>query len=503
MAQSGMSTADPMTRARPINPRMVLATCCISLFLVTMDVTIVNVALPSIRHELHSSVAGLQWSVDGYTVVVASFLLLAGSTADRLGRRRTFQAGLALFSAGSLLCSLAPTTPALVIFRMIQALGGAMLNPVAMSIIVNTITEPRARARAIGIWGAVFGLSMALGPLAGGVLTQTIGWRSVFWINVPIGLAAIALTVRFVPESRAPTPRRVDPIGQIFVVVALAALTSGVIDGRRFGWSSPYILASFVASAVAVAAFILYESRRREPLVDLRFFRSIPFSAATLTAVVAFASFSGFLFLNSLYLQEARGLSPADAGACMLPTALALVVCSPLSGRLVAAGRVRWALVAAGCAIALGAFLLTDLRVDTAMPHVVAAYVLLGIGLGMVNAPITNTAVSGMPIAQAGLAAAVASTSRQVGASLGVALAGSIAGGGIRAARLPTFATSTHPVWWLTVSFGVAIVVIGLGSTGAWARESARRIAPLLAESPRAGVKPGDTIASKTAVGAP
>ena len=464
---------------------MVLATCCISLFLVTMDVTIINVALPSIRHDLHSSVAGLQWSVDGYTVVVASFLLLAGSTADRLGRRRTFQSGLALFSFGSLLCSLAPTTLTLVLFRMVQALGGAMLNPVAMSIIVNTITEPRARARAIGIWGAVFGVSMALGPLAGGLLTQTIGWRSVFWINVPIGLAAIALTVRFVPESRAPTPRRVDPVGQLFVIVALASLTSGVIDGRRFGWSSPYILISFIASAVAVASLIVYEGRRREPLIDLRFFRSAPFSAATLTAVIAFASFSGFLFLNSLYLQEARGLAPSAAGACTLPTALALVICSPLSGRLVGAGRARWALVGAGCALALGALLLTDLRVDTAMPHLIAAYVLLGIGLGLVNAPITNTAVSGMPIAQAGLAAAVASTSRQVGASLGVALAGSIAGAGIRGARLPAFASSTHPVWWLTVGFGGAIVAIGFVSTGAWARASALRIAPLLGEPPR------------------
>jgi EmrB/QacA subfamily drug resistance transporter len=480
---------------------MVLATCCISLFLVTMDVTIVNVALPSIRRDLHSSLAGLQWSVDGYTVVVASFLLLAGSTADRLGRRRTFQAGLALFSAGSLLCSLAPTTLALVLFRMVQALGGAMLNPVAMSIIVNTITEPRARARAIGIWGGVFGVSMALGPLVGGILTQTVGWRSVFWINVPIGLAAIALTVRFVPESRAPVPRRVDPIGQLFVIVALAALTSGVIDGRRFGWSSSYILVSFAASAGAVVSLVVYEARRREPLIDLRFFRSAPFAAATLTAVIAFASFSGFLFLNSLYLQEARGLQPSRAGLCMLPTALALVICSPLSGRLVGAGRTRWALVGAGCAVALGALLLTDLRVDTAMPHLIAAFVFLGIGLGMVNAPITNTAVSGMPITQAGIAAAVASTSRQVGASLGVALAGSIAGAGIGAGRAPEFASSTHPVWWLTVAFGVAIVVIGFGSTGAWARESARRIAPLLGESPRSEGEPKRAVVPEGAIG--
>ena len=173
----------------PTRPYVVLATCCLSLLLVTMDVTIVNVALPAIRHDFHASVAGLQWSIDGYTVVVACFLMLAGAMGDRHGRRRTFQVGLSLFSLGSLLCSLAPSTPALVAFRMVQALGGAMLNPVAMSIIANTFTEPKERARAIGIWGAVFGVSMAMGPLVGGVLTQTVGWRSIFWINVPIGLS--------------------------------------------------------------------------------------------------------------------------------------------------------------------------------------------------------------------------------------------------------------------------------------------------------------------------
>jgi MFS family permease len=189
----------PASRS-PLRPRIILATCCLSLFMVSMDVTIVNVALPAIRRDLHTSVAGLQWSIDSYTVVVASFLMLAGSTADRLGRRSTFQAGIALFSLGSLLCSLAPTTLALVVFRMVQALGGAMLNPVAMSIIVNTFTDPKERARAIGVWGAVFGVSMALGPLVGGVLTQHVGWRAIFWINVPVGILAFVLTARFIPE---------------------------------------------------------------------------------------------------------------------------------------------------------------------------------------------------------------------------------------------------------------------------------------------------------------
>jgi EmrB/QacA subfamily drug resistance transporter len=479
---------------------LVLATCCISLLLVTMDVTIVNVALPAIRQDLGASVGGLQWSIDGYTVVVACFLMMAGSAGDRFGRRRTFRFGLALFCLGSLLCSLAPSTGALVAFRVVQALGGAMLNPVAMSIIVNTFVDPRERARAIGVWGAVFGLSMAAGPVVGGLLTEHVGWRSIFWINLPIGLAAIALTYRFVPESRAERARRFDPVGQLLVVVALGSLTSAVIDGRRLGWSSPAIVVSLALAVAAVAALVVYEGRRADPLLDLRFFRSLPFAGATLTAVIAFASFSGFLFLNSLYLQESRDLAPARAGLCTLPIAVALTVCSPISGRLVGAGHVRLALVVAGCAITTAALLLVGLRQDTPLVQLLAAYAIFGVGLGMVNAPITNTAVSAMPRSQAGVAAATASTSRQVGASLGVAIAGTLAGGGIHVAHSATFAESTHPVFWLTVGYGAAIVALGVFSTGARARASARRVAPLLEEARGTGELVGEA-ATPAAVG--
>ncbi len=487
----------PVPPERPIRPYLVLATCCLSLFMVSMDVTIVNVALPSIRADLHASVGGLQWSLDGYTVTVASFLLLAGSVADRMGRRRTFQAGLILFSIGSLLCSLAPSTPALVASRMVQALGGAMLNPVAMAIITNTFLDPKERARAIGVWGAVFGVSMALGPVIGGFLTQAVGWRSVFWINIPIGVAAVFLTARFVPESRAAKARKFDLVGQGLMIVSLATLTSAVIDGRRLGWGSPEIVGLLVVAAVGIVSLLVYESRHPEPMIDLRFFRSIPFASATVTAVIAFATFTGFLFLNSLYLQEARGLSASKAGLCTLPIALAMFFCSPLSGRLVGAGRPRLALVTAGCAMAAGSLLLVGLRVDTPLPLLLAAYGIFGVGLGMVNAPITNAAVSGMPRAQAGLAAGFASTSRQIGASLGVAVAGTVASGGIAAAHDTAFSAATHPVWWLGVCEGLAVVTLGLLSTGARARASATRIAFLL-DPPHGAVVPPAGAASAT-----
>ena len=238
-----------MTRQRRV---LVLAICCMSLLIVGLDNTIVNVALPSIQKDLHASVSGLQWTVDAYTLVLASLLLLSGSTGDRFGRRRTFQTGLIVFSVGSLLCSVAPGLGWLVVFRMVQAVGGSMLNPVAMSIITNVFTDRRERAQAIGIWGGVVGISLALGPIVGGALVDSIGWRSIFWINVPVGLIALVLTARFVPESRADHPRRVDPVGQILVLLLLVTLVYAIIEGPGRGWRSPLILGLFVVSIASL-----------------------------------------------------------------------------------------------------------------------------------------------------------------------------------------------------------------------------------------------------------
>jgi MFS family permease len=211
---------------------LVLAICSMSLLIVGLDTTIVNVALPAIRRSLHASLSGLQWTIDAYTLVLASLLMLSGSTADRVGRKRVFQIGLFVFSLASLLCALAPSLGLLVAFRALQAVGGAMLNPVAMSIVRNVFEDPRERAQAIGVWGAVFGISMALGPVVGGTLVDSTSWRAVFLVNLPVGLVAIALTAAFVPESRAERARRIDPVGQVLVIAALASLTYAIIEGR-------------------------------------------------------------------------------------------------------------------------------------------------------------------------------------------------------------------------------------------------------------------------------
>jgi EmrB/QacA subfamily drug resistance transporter len=453
----------------------VLLICCMSLFIVGLDVTVVNVALPSIGRELHGSISELQWTIDAYTVVMASLLMFSGSMADRLGRKRIFVLGLTVFSAASLLCGLAPSVELLVAARVLQAVGASMLNPVAMSIITNTFQDPRERAQAVGVWGAVFGVSLALGPIVGGGVVSAIGWRPIFWINVPVGLIAIALTLRFVPESRAPRPRRFDPIGQALVIVLLAGLTYGIIEAPSLGWSSPTILAVFSAAAAALVALLLYEPRREEPLIDLRFFGSIPFASAIVISVAAFAAFGGFLFLNTLYLQNARGFSPVQAGLLTVPVAVMTMLASPVSGRIVGRRGPRLPLVIAGVSLVIACAALTGIDAATPVGYLVAAYVVLGLGFGFVNAPITNTAVSGMPRAQAGVAAAIASTSRQVGSTLGVAIVGAIISSRVSAAG--ELSSASRPAWWTLTACGAVVLALGLLATTTRAGESAQRTA--------------------------
>jgi EmrB/QacA subfamily drug resistance transporter len=457
--------------------QLVLMICCCSLFVVGLDNTIVNLALPSIQHDLDASVTSLQWTIDAYTLTLASLLMLSGSTADRIGRRRVFRIGLLLFSAGSLACSIAPNVGALVGFRVLQAIGGSMLNPVAMSIIVNVFTEPRERARAIGIWGGVTGLSMAAGPVLGGLLVDAVGWRSIFWVNVPVGIAAMILAGRFIPESRAPRPRRLDPVGQLLVMVLLGGLTFAIIEGPVRGWGSPLIVGCLAAAAVAAVTLVPWESRRTDPLIDPRFFRSVPFSGATVIAVCAFASLAGFLFLNALYLQSVRGFSALHAGLLTLPMAALCAVLPPISGRIVGARGARIPLVLGGLGLTLSGASLLPLTTDYPLWLLVIGYLAFGAGFGLINPPITNTAVSGMPAAQAGVASAVASTSRQVGTALGVAIIGSVVTSRVSGPLGTGLAGASHVGWAIVVGCGVAIMILGLLTTTRAARRTAEETA--------------------------
>ncbi|MFE5915510.1 MFS transporter [Streptomyces sp. NPDC056468] len=468
-----------MPELSPRRRLLVLAICCMSLLIVSLDNTVLNVALPALQRDLDASTSGLQWTIDAYTLVLASLLMLAGSTADRIGRKRVFMAGLVVFTIGSALCSLAPNLDALIAFRMVQAVGGSMLNPVAMSIITNTFTDPRERARAIGVWGGVVGISMAAGPLVGGLLVESVGWRSIFWVNLPVGLAALLLTLRYVPESRAARARRPDPVGQVLVIALFGALTYSIIAAPTAPASETLLLGS--VALAALIALLIYEPRRTEPLIDLRFFRSAPFSGATVIAISAFAALGGFLFLSTLYLQNVRGLDALHAGLWMLPMAIPMFLCAPLSGRLVGTRGPRLSLLIAGTAMTLSAALFAVFDAETSNATLILGYAVFGIGFGFVNAPITNTAVSGMPRAQAGVAAAVASTSRQLGQTLGVAVVGAVLAAGVSVSSYrETFVDAAVPGWWILTGCGLMVLVVGAVTSGPWARRTAERTAERL-----------------------
>jgi EmrB/QacA subfamily drug resistance transporter len=459
---------------------IILISCCLSLLIVSMDATIVNVAIPSIRTELHASASELQWVIDVYTLVLASLLLLSGATADRFGRRRVFQIGLTIFAVGSLLCSVAPDIHTLIAARLLQGIGGSMLNPVALSIISQVFVGRVERARAIGIWGAVMGIAMALGPMLGGALIELGDWRAVFWINLPICAAAILLTAIFVPESRSATMRDVDPIGQALAVTFLFSVVFVLIQGREMGGNAPPSVAISIVAVLALSGFLRYESRRHDPFIDLRFFHSIPFASATVIAVCAYAAYGAFLFMMSLYLQGARHYSAFHTGLMYLPISVAALTLSPLSGRLVGRFGTRPSLVAAGIMITAATLMLADLTVTAPVYAVVAIFAVFGAGFAMANAPITTTAVSGMPTDRAGAASAVASTSRQVGVSIGVALCGSLAGGALTASTAQ-YTAYARPLWLMCAMLGLVITTLAVWSTSRPAIRSAERLAPLIA----------------------
>lgn len=468
-----------MNTLTPRRKAVVLVSCCLSLLIVSMDATIVNVAIPSIRADLGASPAQLQWVVDIYTLVLASLLMLSGAMGDRFGRRRVFQIGLTVFAIGSLLCSLAPGIDTLIAARLLQGIGGSMLNPVALSIISQVFTGRVERARALGFWGAVVGISMALGPTVGGLLIEYVSWRAVFWINLPICGAAIILTAIFVPETKSATMRNVDPIGQGLAVLFLFGVVYTLIEGPALGWTHPRVLTTAGVAVVAFAAFLRFESRRHDPFIDLRFFRSVPFASATVIAISAFATWGAFLFMMSLYLQAERGYSAMHTGLIYLPIAIGALVFSPLSGRLVGRYGARPSLLTAGVLITTASFLLTFLTATTPVWALLVVFTVFGMGFSMVNAPITNAAVSGMPLDRAGAASAVTSTSRQIGVSIGVALCGSVIGTSLPSHGLD-FMTAARPLWFMCVGLGVVIIVLGFVSTAPRALASAQRLVPLI-----------------------
>jgi len=449
------------TAPSPGRPGLVLAICCTSLFLVTVDGSIVHVALPGIQRDLGGGVNGLQWVVDGYLMVMASLLVLAGSVADRLGRRRVFVTGLVVFGASSLLCGLAPSVPVLVAARVVQGVGAAMLNPVALSIIVGVYPDVRRRARAIGAWSAVSGLGVAAGPPLGGLVVELGGWRWVFLVAVPIAALAIALTLRFVPESRSPEPRPADPLGQLLLTLVVAGLVVSLIEGPHRGWTGP-VLGAVAVTVLSLVVFVRHGLRHPVPLIDPRLFRSRGLPVAVGSAIGGFACFGGALFALSLTLQQGSSYDALEAGLLVLPLGLAALATSPWVGPLVGRGHARACLAAAGLLLTLAlvglGLVLGDGSPRPSMPLLVLVLVAFGVGFGLLNPPVTATAIAGLPPERSGVAGAIASTSRNLGTALGVALAGSLV-------------AADAPGWlvWAGLALG-GLVVLGLAAVAPTAR---------------------------------
>lgn len=451
---------ETMTAGRPAPSARrrwaVLATCALALFLVGLDTTIVTVGLAEIGHGLGVEPDRLAWVVDAYTVTFASLLITAGALADRFGRRRVFRIGLVVFATASLACALAPSPGFLVAARVVQGIGASMLTPVALAIVVNAMPDPRERARAIGVWGAMFGLSMAVGPVTGGALIAVLDWRAVFWINVPVVVVALLLVRAVVPESRARRARPVDLPGQVLLVALLWIAVALLIEGPRLGWTAPVAIAGYALLIALTVTFVRVESRSRAPLIEPGLFLVPRFAGAIVGAVAVFVAFSMTLLLTTLFLQGAQGWSPAAAGAATLPMAVAATVCAPLSGYLVGRLGPRLPLLLAGGCLGLGGMLLLGLGAGMNLPLLLVAYLLIGAGVGFANAPITDTAVGGLPPERAGVAGGTASTARQLGIALGVALAGSL----VADVDPGRFAAAAVPGWVIVAVCGVVLLVV-------------------------------------------
>jgi EmrB/QacA subfamily drug resistance transporter len=402
-----------------------LVVVCAATALLLLDVTVVNVALPAIREDLDASFAELQWVVDAYALVLAALLLVAGTLADRAGRRRILVLGLVAFTAASVACGLAPSGLALDVARALQGAGAAAMFSASLALLAHEHRGPD-RARALAVWGAVTGAALAVGPLVGGVLVDALGWRWAFLVNLPAGALLAWLAATRLPESRDPVARRLDLPGAALFGTGAAALTYGLVRGNPAGWDAPEVVGALAAAAVLVVAFVVHERRTAEPLLDLRLFADPRFSG---TALVAFAQsvalYPLFLFL-AVYLQEVLGHSPTGTGLRLLPLTLVLLAVAPLSGRLSGRVALRVPLVAGLVLIALGLVLLHGVDPQEGWTNLLPGLVVGGLAIGTISPALAAAMVSVLPVERSGLAAGVANTFRQLGIAVGIAGLGAV-----------------------------------------------------------------------------
>lgn len=418
----------PLSGAERIHSRrwLTLAVLCVSLLVIVLDNTIVNVALPTLVRDLGTSITDLQWVVDAYTLVFAGLLLTMGSLGDRFGRQGALSLGLVIFGVASAGAAFAGGVSALIAFRAVMGIGAALIMPATLSILINVFTDARERAMAIGIWSAVAGLAVALGPVSGGFLLEHFWWGSVFLVNVPIVIGALIAGKFLVPTSRNPQHPPIDWLGALLSIVGLGALVASIIEAPVNGWTDPVILAGFAVALVGLSGFVAWELHAPEPMLDVRFFRNPRFTSATLTIAITFFALMGFIFLATQYLQFVLGYSAFEAGLRTLPYAAAMMVAAPVSSKAVEWLGTKRVVVTGMLLFGGGLVVAATVSTTTGYPRVGVAMILMGVGMGLAMPPATESIMGSLPKEHAGVGSAVNDTSREVGGALGVAVLGSI-----------------------------------------------------------------------------
>lgn len=403
-----------------------LGAVAFGLFMIMLDNTVVNVAMPTIRRDLDIGLSELEWIITAYTLTFAAFILIGGKLADLLGRRRMFDVGLAIFTLSSLVCGLSDGAGQLIAARAVQGLGGAIMIPSTLSI-VTTVFPPRQRGTAIGIWAGTAGMALAIGPLLGGVLTQHLGWHWIFFVNVPVGALALVVSRIVIPESRDTSHEQsLDLPGLVTSGTSLLALTFALIEGNDRGWSSPLIVGLFVASAVLMISFVLLELHQRLPMLELSLFKIGNFTGSVVVALMVSLAMFGVFFFMSLYIQNILGYSPTRAGSAFLPMTVLVILIAPFAGRFSDRIGSRWLVVTGMTLSAIGLFLFSRVDAGTTYPGLLPAMIVTGLGMPMAMAPTTAAAMATVPVDKAGVGSAILNSFRQVGGALGIALLGAI-----------------------------------------------------------------------------
>jgi EmrB/QacA subfamily drug resistance transporter len=402
-----------------------LAAVAFGLFMIMLDNTVVNVALPSIQRDLGADLSSLEWIVTGYALTFAALMLIGGKLADAYGRRLIFITGIVIFTASSLACGLAGSEDVLIAARIVQGAGAALMNPATLSIIAATF-PPRERGTAIGIWAGVSALALAIGPLVGGLLTEHVGWEWIFFVNIPVGILGIVASVLLIEESRDETHVRLDLPGLATSALGLFSLTYALIEANSYGWGSPRIVGAFVVAAIALAAFVLLERHQRAPMLDLTLFRSGTYAGANLVVLLVALAMFGVFFFVSLYMQNILGYSAVQAGAAFLPMTILIILLAPIAGRTSDKVGSRWLMTAGMTLLAVQLLYFSQLGSDASFWNLLPGMLIGGAGMSLTMTPSAAAATRAVPVEKAGVGSAVLNAFRQVGGSVGIALMGAI-----------------------------------------------------------------------------